>query len=44
MEGLQDAIEEAWKTVDQSHMRKLATSMPQRCAAVIAGNGWHTKY
>ena len=44
IEELQDAIEEAWKTVDQEHMRKLAASMPQRCAAVIAANGWHTKY
>ena len=44
IEELQDAIEEAWKTVDQEHMRKLAASMPQRCAAVIAANGWHTQY
>ena len=44
IEELQDAIEEAWKTVDQEHMRNLAASMPQRCAAVIAANGWHTKY
>ena len=44
IDELQDAIEEAWKTVDQEHMRKLAASMPQRCAAVIVANGWHTKY
>ena len=44
IEEMQDAIEEAWKQVNLEHLRKLVASMPERCAAVIAAEGWHTKY
>ena len=42
--GLQDAVAEEWDKVDQQHLRNLVASMPERCAAGIAANGWHTKY
>jgi hypothetical protein len=41
---LQDVIAAEWDKVDSDLMRKLAHSMPERCAAVIAAEGWHTKY
>jgi hypothetical protein len=44
MEELQDEVERVWENVDKEHMRNLVTSMPQRCAAVIAAKGWHTDY
>ncbi len=42
--GLQDAVAEEWDNIDQQQLRNLVASMPQRCAAVIAAAGWHTKY
>ena len=44
MEALQDAVAEEWGKLDKRHMRNLARSMPERCAAVIAAAGWHTDY
>ena len=44
MEQLQDVIAAEWDKVDPQLMRQLACSMPQRCAAIIAAHGWHTKY
>ena len=42
--GLQDAVAEEWDNIDPQHLRNLVASMPERCAAVIAAEGWHTKY
>ncbi len=44
MEKLQDVVADVWKALDGDTLRKLAHSMPQRCAAVIEAEGWHTKY
>jgi transposase len=44
MDKMQDVIADEWAKVDQQLMQKLAHSMPQRCAAVIEADGWHTKY
>ena len=44
MEELQDAVAEEWKKLDRGHMGNLVRSMPERCAAVIAANGYHTAY
>jgi len=44
MEALQDVLADEWDKVDAQLMRKLAESMPARCAAVIEAKGWHTKY
>ena len=46
MEELQDRVAEEWDKVDKDKalLRSLVHSMPQRCAAVIEAQGWHTKY
>jgi hypothetical protein len=44
MEDLQDKIAQEWDVVDKDLLRKLARSMPKRCAAVIAAGGAQTKY
>ncbi len=44
MEELQDVVAAEWERVDADYMRKLAHSMPKRCAAVVEAKGWHTKY
>ena len=44
LDELQDAIAKEWDLIDPEFMRKLARSMPDRCAAVIAAEGSHTKY
>jgi hypothetical protein len=42
--SLQDAVAEELEKVDKHHLGNLIRSMPERCAAVIAAKGWHTKY
>jgi transposase len=44
VEKLQDAIADEWEKLDRSALLTLADSMPDRCEAVIAARGWHTKY
>jgi transposase len=41
---LMEQIEEAWRAVPASLLRKLLESMPERCRQVIEANGLHTKY
>jgi transposase len=43
-EELQDVIAEEWAATEPSFLRKLASSMPKRCQAVIEAKGQHTKY
>ena len=44
VEELGDRVLEVWNALDPEVFRKLARSMPERCQAVIASEGWHTKY
>lgn len=37
-------IEDAWKNIPLTMLETLVDSMPDRCKAVIANNGWPTKY
>ena len=39
-----DMLEKAWEAIDQKHIDKLVESMPRRIKAIIAAEGWHTKY
>jgi len=43
---LQDAVEAEWEKVNENKklLRNLAHSMPDRISAVIAAEGWHTKF
>ena len=42
--ALEAAVREEWKKIDKQHLRNLVRSMPERCAAVIEADGYHTKY
>ena len=44
IEELQDLVVDEWNNIEQKQLQELASSMPRRCAAVVAANGWHTKY
>jgi transposase len=39
-----ELLTEAWQALDAETLTKLADSMPERIQAVIARNGWPTKY
>jgi hypothetical protein len=41
---LESCIQAAWDTLDKSLFDKLGQSIHDRCEAVIAAKGWHTKY
>ena len=41
---LDDAIATEWSNIDKNLLKELAHSLPARIAAVIAADGWHTKY
>jgi transposase len=41
---LRRIVKEAWEAVPDLYLRELIISMPERCQAVIAANGMHTKY
>jgi hypothetical protein len=41
---LESCLQAAWDTLDQELFDKLGASMCDRIEAVIAANGWHTKY
>lgn len=44
VEELKAVIEQEWKNLDKDTMRKLALSMQNRCAEVIAAQGAQTRY
>jgi len=37
-------VREAWDAIQPQHLYNLAASMPSWMQAVIAANGWHTRY
>ena len=39
-----DIAEEEWNKLPLDYFQNLITSMPRRCAAIIAARGGHTKY
>lgn len=41
---LRQAVVEAWNAITHEDILDLIRSMPERCKAVIAAEGWHTKY
>ena len=41
---LETALQEEWGKISQSQVMALIESMPWRIEAVIANNGWPTKY
>jgi hypothetical protein len=41
---LRKAVKDAWEAVSEDFLMSLLRSMRERCAAVIAVNGMHTKY
>jgi hypothetical protein len=41
---LESCIQAAWDTLDKGLFDNLGQSMHDRCEAVIAAKGWHTKY
>ena len=43
-EKLGEALQEAWEALDQDLFDNVLDSMQRRCEAVIAAEGWHTKY
>jgi transposase len=44
LEELEAVVAQEWENVDKELMRTLVHSMPRRCQAVIAADGWHTQY
>jgi DDE superfamily endonuclease len=43
-DALRVAITAAWEAIDERYLTELLESMPQRCQAVIAADGNHTRY
>lgn len=41
---LRRVVDLAWEAISYDQIRDLVRSMQKRCKAVIAANGWHTKY
>jgi hypothetical protein len=39
-----DTAKEAWQQIDISILESLSESMPRRVQAIIASDGWYTKY
>jgi transposase len=44
LEALIEAAQEAWNSIDQGILYRLATTMENRVQAVIDAEGWYTKY
>lgn len=44
LQRLSEAAVAVWEDVEERVLKNLATSMRRRLAAVIAANGWYTKY
>jgi transposase len=42
--ALESALREAWDTLPYTLCESLIGSMPRRIAAMLAAQGWHTKY
>jgi transposase len=42
--ALEQALIEAWQAIPTEIFQKVLDSMPKRVAALIAAEGWHTKY
>jgi hypothetical protein len=38
------AAKEAWHAIENPVLQKLSVNMPKRVQAVIAAQGWYTKY
>lgn len=43
-EKLRQYVKEAWEALPDDYLKELLASMPDRCKAVIAAKGMHTKY
>jgi len=44
MEELHDVVAEEWEATSVQLLSEIVKSMPERCKAVIAAAGDHTKY
>lgn len=44
LQRLAEAAVDVWEDIEERVLKNLATSMRRRLAAVIAANGWYTKY
>lgn len=44
VEELKTAIMQAWESIDQEFITNLVDSLPMRLQAVVAADGWRTKY
>jgi hypothetical protein len=44
IERFSNLIDEAWELLGQNFFDQLVESMPRRIEAVIAADGWYTKY
>ena len=42
--ALSKALVEAWQLIPQRYFDAVIESMPRRMEAVVASEGWHTKY
>ena len=43
-DALSKALVEAWQLIPQRYFDAVIESMPRRMEAVVASEGWHTKY
>jgi len=43
-EILFDALYKAWEALDEHYLHDLVSSMERRVKALIASEGWYTKY
>jgi len=43
-EALFDALYKAWEALDKDYLHDLVWSMERRIKALIASEGWYTKY
>ena len=43
-ETLFDALQKAWGQIDEYYLHDLVWSMERRIKAIIASEGWYTKY
>lgn len=41
---LRIAVKEAWDAIEDWYLEELLSTMPERCEAVIAADGLHTRY
>jgi hypothetical protein len=43
-ERISEVLPKVWDQIEESYLESLWRSMPSRVAAVIAAEGWYTKY